>query len=252
MLLMDVASRIAIGLNYNEMRLLDLVEAYSIQLRGRLYKDTPKEYTRFQDTNSFSVYKAIHALFWEMAVLRDTLAEFSAKFCFGSQLNTIRGLTKELKKNPNHIDPLAKQLLEETDLETGGWLAIFTEYRNLFTHSAPMEQVAGIVFAVQDKRILSPDLSIPQIYYPLPANVAELARRRSRGPLFETFKELVDATSGHRPERGTEPDALEYLHNCFNKLTELAASLITRSPIAGKPICFSPENMIGKVRYTNA
>lgn len=229
MLLMDVASRIAAGLNYSEMRLLDLVEAYSIQLRGRLHKDTPKEYTRFKDTHSFSVYKAIHALFWEMAVLRDTLAEFAAKFCFGYQVSTLTGLIKQLNKNSNYSDPLAKQLLKETDLEASGWLAMFSEYRNLFTHSAPMEQVAGIVFAVQDKRILSPDLSIPQIYYPLPANVAELARRRSRGPLFETFKELVDATSGRRPERKTEPDALEYLHNCFDKLTELAALLITRS-----------------------
>lgn len=250
MLLMDVASRIAIGLNYSQMRLLDLVEAYSIQLRGRLYEtDALKDYTQFQDTNSFSVYKAIHALFWEMAVLRDTLAEFAAKFCFGHQVNTIKGLIKQLNRNPNHTDPLAKQLLKETELKTGGWLAMFTEYRNLFTHSAPMEQAAGIAFAIQDRRVLSPSISIPQIYYPLPANVAELVKRRSRGPLFETFKELVDATSGHRPERETEPDALEYLHNCLIKLTELAASLIARSPIAGKPLRLGPEDIIGKVRY---
>ena len=253
MLLMDVASRIAAGLTYSEMRLHDLVEAYSIQLRGRLYKNTDmskeNEYTRFEDTNSFSVYKAIHVLFWEMAVLRDTLAEFAAKFCFGQpEVSTLRGLIKRLK---NHADPLAGQLLKDADLVTGGWLAMFTEYRNLFTHSAPMEQVARIAFAVQDKRILSPNLSIPQIYYPLPANVSELARRRSRGPLFETLKELVDASAGHRPERTTEPDALEYLHNCFIKLTELAALMTTRSPIAARPIHFGPEDIIGKIQILN-
>lgn len=64
MALMDVASRSATGLLYSEIRLHDLAEAYSTQLRARIHKDVQKEYQRFQDTNSFAVYKAIHALFW--------------------------------------------------------------------------------------------------------------------------------------------------------------------------------------------
>ena len=50
MLLMDIASRIAGGLTYSEMRLHDLAEAYSVQLRGRLHNNTngseEKGYTR--------------------------------------------------------------------------------------------------------------------------------------------------------------------------------------------------------------
>lgn len=137
--LMDVASRIASGMAYSEMRLHDLVDAYSIQLRGRLHENDAVDHQRFKDTNSFTVYKAIHALFWEMAVLRDVLVEFAAKFCFKrSGVTTLRGLISSLDKNPSD-DPLARQFVEAADKATGGWLAIFTEYRNLFTHSAPME-----------------------------------------------------------------------------------------------------------------
>ena len=79
--LMDVASRIASGLTYSQMRVYDLAAAYSTQLRGCLYKEEAKEYQAFKDVNSLEVYKTIHALFWQMAVLRDTLAEFAAVFC---------------------------------------------------------------------------------------------------------------------------------------------------------------------------
>ncbi len=62
--LMDVASRIASGLRYSQMRLNDLVTAYSVQLRGRLHEREAKNYQAFKNTNSFEVYKAIHALFY--------------------------------------------------------------------------------------------------------------------------------------------------------------------------------------------
>lgn len=246
--LMDVAARIASGLAYSEMRLHDLVEAYSIQLRGRLHANACEKYQRFKDTNSFAVYKAIHALFWEMAVLRDTLAEFAATFCFArAGMTTFSGLIRSLRKYSS-ADHLAKQLLEAADETTGGWLAMFTSYRNLFTHSAPMEQVTGIAFAIQDTLVLSPDLLIPQIYYPLPPNVAELTRRRSSGTLFITMKDLVDASSGRRPERTSEPDALDYLRSCLEQMAQLSIVLAPRSPIDAKPIHLGPEDIIDEIR----
>mgnify|MGYP000271133397 CR=1 FL=1 len=248
--LMDVASRIASGMAYSDMRLHDLVDAYSIQLRGRLHENDAVDHQRFKDTNSFTVYKAIHALFWEMAVLRDVLAEFAAKFCFRrSGVTTLRGLISSLDKNPSD-DPLARQFVEAADKATGGWLAIFTEYRNLFTHSAPMEQAEGVAFAILDTRVISPDLLIPQIYYPLPSNVAELTRRRSSGPLYATLKQLLDASSGRRPERSTEPDALDYLHSCLDQLAQLSLVLASHSPIHAQPIHIGPEDIIGEIRIS--
>jgi hypothetical protein len=185
--LVSSASRIASGLRYAQMRLDDLVMAYSVQLRARLHDHVAKEYQAFKDMNCFEVYKAIHALFWEMAVLRDALAEFASGFCFSrADVRTMRGLRKALSTNPAR-DALADEILCATDPSGHGWLAMFSTYRNCFTHVAPMEQAAGIAFAVHDMRMLSSDQSIPQIYYALPRYAEELERRRSRGISFSSL-----------------------------------------------------------------
>ena len=81
--LLDVSSRIAAGLQFSEMRLYDLAMSYSAQLHAHLKDAAPKEMQAFKDTFSPGVYKGIHSLFWEMAVLRDVLAQFVAAFCLG-------------------------------------------------------------------------------------------------------------------------------------------------------------------------
>lgn len=250
MQLMDVAARVASGLSYSEMRLQDLAEAYSVQLRSCTHGNAIQEYRRFKDTNNPAVYKAIHALFWEMAVLRDTLAEFAAAFCFArGGVTTLSGLIRSLRKAPS-TDDLARVFLEAADDTTNGWLSVFTSYRNLFTHSAPMEQAAGVAFAVQDTRVISTKQSIPQIYYPLPSNVSELARRRSSGSLFKTFKELVDASLEVQHARHSEPDALDYLCGCLDQLGLLSALLVDRSPIKPKPIEINSKDIIGGIQIT--
>lgn len=248
MSLMDVASRIASGLRYSQMRLHDLVTAYSVQLRGHLHGSEAKDYQAFKDTNSYEVYKAIHALFWEIAVLRDALAEFAAVFCL-SQIGTrtMSGLRKSLLKSPP-AHPLANEILRFRD-ESTGWLARFTNYRNYFTHIAPMEQAAGIAFAIQDTRDLSSGLSIPQIYYALPRDIEELIRNRSQGIFFNSLEELSSASS-RRHERTLEPDALDYLHSCINEFAELALMMVAHSPIAPKPIHIGREDIIGEIKIT--
>jgi hypothetical protein len=245
MRLLDVASRVASALTYTEMRLSDLVNAYGIQLRGHLQGDKPKDYQAFKDLNSFAVYKAIHALFWELSVLRDSLAEFAGAFCFSHpDLRSMKGLRKLLRSSVQ-TDDLAKEIERATDPQ--GWVATFTSYRNLFTHLAPMEQAAGTAFAVQDMRELPGGLSVPQIYYALPGNLEELTRKRSKGALFNTLQELA-AASSRRHNRGSEPDALEYLHGCIDKFAQLSQVFAGRSPIAPKPIQIGPDDLRGPVR----
>jgi hypothetical protein len=247
--LMDVASRIASGLRYSQMRLHDLVKAYSIQLCGHLHKSEAKEYQAFKDTNSFEVYKAIHALFWEIAVLRDTLAEFAAVFCLSQVgVKTMAGLRRSLGKNPP-CDPLADEILRSTDQLSSGWLATFTSYRNFFTHVAPIEQAANISLAVQDMRDLSGGFSVPQIYYALPPDIEDLTRRRSKGIFFNSLEEL-SAASSRRHQRSSEPDALDYFHGCINQFAELALTLVARSPILPKPIHIGPGDIIGGIKVT--
>ena len=249
MLLLDVASRIASGLSYSQMRLHDLVKAYGAQLRGLLHREDPKEYQAFKDTNSIEVYKAIHALFWEMAVLSDTLAEFAAAFCFFRPgVRKLSRLCKFLKEKPPH-DALCEEFLRITDQTSNGWLATFINYRNFFTHTAPLEQATNIAFAVQDLRKLPCGLSIPQLYYALPQEAAEFTSKRSQGIFFNSWKEL-SAASSRRHERASEHDALEYLHGCINQFAGLSLELVARSPISPKPIRIGPEDMIGEIKVS--
>jgi hypothetical protein len=247
MALLDVSSRIASGLTYAEMRLSDLVNAYGNQLRGHAASAEPTTYKRFKDLNTPWVVKAIHALFWELAVLRDSLAQFAAVFCFsGPDIRSMKGLRKSLMAR-SLSDALADEILRATEPNGPGWLARFSSYRNLFTHLAPVEQAAGSAFAVQDIRELRDGLKIPQMYYALPANVEELINKRSKGTLFSTPEELAEATARPR-QRASDPDALEYLHGCVDKFARFSEALVIRSPIAPRRIEIHPEDLRGPVR----
>jgi hypothetical protein len=240
---MSIASRIASRLQYSQMRLEDLASSYSVQLGAHLHEADPSEYQAFQDGYCFEVYKGIHALFWEMAVLRDTLAEFAARFCFSiANVRTMNHLRKALAKNFS-TDPLAREILDSTDESSKGWLAEFSSYRNCFTHIAPMEQAAGIAFAVQDMRKISDSLSIPQMYYALPPDIRGIERKWSGGSFVASFEELI-ATAQRRHERSLEPDALEYLHDCINRFGELAAKMIAYSPVPPSPIRITPRGVV--------
>ncbi len=246
--LMDVASRISAGLQYSEMRLYDLAVSYSGQLHGLLHTGEAKPYQAFKDTNSPAVYKNIHALFWEMAVLRDALSEFIAVFCLGrDDATTLSGLLKSLNKNPS-TDSSAEEVRRISDRDSSqGWLARFGSYRDCFTHSAPLNLVSGSAFVVQDQLILKNSSSIPQIYYPLPEDPDDLMRDRARSVPFDPANR-VNAAEARKHDRAKEPDAFEYLHCRLCQFTDLATRLILRSPIAPEPIVLSKDDIIGEVR----
>ena len=245
--LMDIASRLASGLRYSESRLGQLAAAYSQQLRSRAAQGNLSEYVRFKDGNSPPVYMAIHALFWELAVLRDTLAEFAARYSFRfDDITTMRGLLSRLRKAMN-AGALQDELVAIGDEETGGWVAVFTAYRNLFTHAAPMEQAAGVAFAVQDYRQLTSDVRLPCIYYPLPGDAKGIMKQRSKGDLYPSFEAFIAASSGKKPDRSNEPDALDYLASAVNKLGELAMRLLIHSPVAPKMIELTDKDLRGPI-----
>ena len=179
------------------------------------------------------------------------LGEFAAAFYFGdSKIKTLRGLVGSLRKSASS-DPLAHELIAAADEATVGWLALFSAYRNVFTHNAPLEQAAGIALTVQDTRVISPTLSVPQIYYPLPPEPIELSRQHSRGPRFATLEELTNASAGRRPDRTFEPDALDYLWSCLDQFGLLAQSLATHSPVPPEPIRLGPDDIIGDIKFSS-
>lgn len=249
MRLLDVSSRIAAGLQFSEMRLYDLAMSYSAQLHAHLKNSEPKQMQAFTDTFSPGVYKDIHSLFWEMAVLRDVLAQFVAAFCLGQDgITTLSGLRRSLKKEST-TDIEANRFLSLSDKNMSGWMAAFGAYRDCFTHSASLHEVEGVAWAIQDLLSLKDGRTVPQIYYPLPPDAEELSRRRAKGPLFSSIKEMA-LNAGRKRERPSEPDALEYLHGCLCQFTDLAAGLIGRPPLAPLTLVFTKQNIIGDIKVT--
>jgi len=249
MRLMDTASRIAAGLQFSELRLYDLAMSYSRQLKAHLKDSEPKERQAFVDTFSPGVYKDIHALFWEMAVLRDVLAEFVAIFCLRRDgITTVSGLRRSLAKSES-TDAEANEFMRISEKSNSGWLAVFGAYRDCFTHSAPLHQVEGVAWAVQDLLTLNNGSLVPQVYYALPQDAEELSRRRTKGPLFDSLEEMALSAARNR-DRSKEPDALEYLHLCLCQFTDLSQRLIARSPIPPLPIFITAEDIIGDIKIT--
>lgn len=249
MKLLDVASRISTGLQFSEMRLCDLAMSYSAQLHAHLKNDEPREMQAFTDTFSPGVYKDIHALFWEMAVLRDVLAQFVAVFCLGREnVTTLSGLRKSLYE-VSSTDADAVRFLTLSDRATSGWMATFGAYRDCFTHSAPLHEVEGVAWAIQDLLTLKDGKMVPQIYYPLPSDAEELSRRRSKGPLFTSIEEMAQ-NAGRKRVRAEEPDALEYLYTCLCQFTDLASQLIRRSPRQTRPVVLTKAEIIGDIKVT--
>lgn len=249
----DGAARIAFEMQAVEHRLLELCRAYSNQLRSLAMRKELADYKRFDDLNTGPVIHCVHALFYELAVLRDYLAEFMARFVFrlqgrrGKPIRTMASLRKRLVAEPVN-DPLCSEIIRSTAEEVAepGWLAVLSAYRNLFTHVAPMEQVAVRGFAVQTYIPIKSG-RLPVLYHPLPANALELVRTRPNGFPFARFTDWAMASAKHRPNRNEQPDALEYLHAIANRMADLAAMLIERSPVAPEPIHLGPDDIIGPI-----
>lgn len=248
MAVMDIASRISSEMNYCEIRLQNLAEAYSVQLGIKARNRELEEFVRFEDMNSSRVYLAIHALFWEQAVLRDYLAEFAAKFLYGfDEVTSLGGLLKRLSKAKLETDDIAIEFLNAGSIDHAGWLSLFSDYRDLFTHRAPMAQAAGVAFATQDQMAITGGKTVPQLYYPLPADVRDLSKRRSCGALHKSMEEFIEISSAV-PNRKSEPDALSYLHATLGQFALLAERLIQRSPIAPEIIHITEADVVGPLQ----
>lgn len=251
MALMDIASRIATELSYCETRLQGLSEAYAIQLGSKGRQGALNHEGGFQDSHSQRVYMAIHAMFWEIAVLRDYFAEFAAQFVFGiEKVTKFAKLVPALARSGIDRDELAQMLLAAGCDTPPGWLTIFSKYRNLFTHSAPMEKVANVAFAQLTQVSLPDGRKIPDIYYPLPRDVVEIASRRAAGEHYKSFEEFVgDSINRNRNlHRETALDALSYLHAVFEQMVVIAEMLILRSPLEPEMIHLTEKDIVGEVK----
>lgn len=234
-----LADRIACAVDECETHLQNLCKAYATQLGAQDADSWELPSRCFSDSHSQAVYPAIHSFFWQLAVLRDLLAEFAAEHVFGHRgIATYRGLLGKLKRDSTSDPDLAAKLLAAGD--AGGWIAVFTSYRNLFTHAASLRSVQGIHHTFQDTRTLYAR-SVPQLYYPLPCDPELLARQRSASSAARTPTILLESI---KPNRSHEPDALEYLTTTFDRFVQLAIALSLRSPVEPQMPTIPDEDII--------
>lgn len=251
MALMDIASRIATELSYCECRLQSLAEAYAIQLGSKARKGDINEAGGFSDTNSQRVYMAIHAVFWEMAALRDYFAEFASQFVFRiDKVTKFSKLKPKLATQNLANDELATLLREAGNDNPPGWLFLFSEYRNLFTHNVPMEQAEGVAFAQLVHVSSAQGRAYPEIHYPLPGDVQAIAKRRADGVHHKSYEDFIK-DSMHRNQtvkRERERDTLLYLHSVFEKMVAIAEKLIDRSPREPEMVHLTESDIVGEVK----
>lgn len=237
--LADLADRIACAVDECQTHLRNLCRAYATQLGAQDANTWALPSRCFSDSHSQAVYPAIHSFFWQLAVLRDLLAEFTAEHVFGYHaVTTYRGLLDKLKRDSVRDPVFAAKLLAAGD--SGGWIAVFTSYRNLFTHAASLRSVQGIHHTFQDTRILYAR-SVPQLYYPLPRDPESLVRQRSAGSAVHTPTVPLELAE---PNRSHEPDALEYLATTFDRFVRLAIALALRSPVEPQMPTITDDDII--------
>jgi len=258
MVVADCAARLAFEVQAVEGRILELSTAYAVQLRGYLHEKSKHErsYQRFDDTNSVRVVLAIHSLFFELAILRDTIAEFLARVVLGDddRLSAVRSMAKllPLLAKRRNSDELYERIQAAAagDADPPGWLAVMSAYRNLFTHVAPLEQVAHVHFVVFYMRSIVALGELPALYHPLPEQPIKLLKERQQGLPYTKFAEWAEASLGRNPDPAIEPDALTYLHGVVCRLVDLAVAVADRSPVAGEMLTISAADIRGPIKVT--
>jgi hypothetical protein len=73
-------------------------------------------------------------------------------------------------------------------------------------------------------------------------------RLRQRGNLFNTFDELIRASAARRPQRASEPDALDYLASCSYEFGRLAKFLANRSQSLQKGVELGPDDICAEIK----
>jgi hypothetical protein len=218
----EKARHISMQLDLCVWRLRDLSEAYYKHLKAACFsgKFKPTRGTAGQFTQF--IFFSAHAMFAELASLRDHLAMFAAREILGisGYDNWPRLELDNAFKNSSH--PLAVSLRRESQ-----WLELFNEYRNLFVHNAPMGTAQGVAMVEHSTLDIPPDRQLPTVSLALPSDPAALRRRLRSEIALRSYEHWVEIAQA--PNSG--PDALAYCHQTLTQMVHLAHEVAKHSPV---------------------
>lgn len=235
----EKARHVSMQLRICAFRLRDLSEAYHRHLtalcRGEDFK--PGHMTDGQ--YSEHLFISAHAMFGELASLRDHLAMFVAREVLGNLRPNIDSWSRLLEDKAflrsNHaIVPTLQQ--------EASWLERFGQYRNLVVHNAPLGETHGAIMVTQ-VRMETPLGDVPTVSLRLPSDPEALVKRLRSGAALNSFAHWLEISRA----KMEGPELLTYCQEVFNGLVRLAHSIARHSPVEGKIASITDEDLMEPV-----
>jgi len=231
-LLWDLASRISYQIRVCNLRLREVSESYNNQLCKCIKRNSFKFGDMFMDGYTLPLYMSLHTFLIDTCILRDSLAEFAAKYIFAAQCSQLPNISSMaslkkyfLKKADISIDPLINQL--NIDTEEDGWIHQLGSYRDLVIHSAPLILANQKLFVLCSSIDIEGDKKIPAIFCPIPEKPSEISASRTKGDHFDNFSDQFSAFIG---SGSLKQDGLHYMHGVLENILLLSIKFATFSP----------------------
>jgi hypothetical protein len=237
----DITSRIRYQLDCCDWRLKEISDYYNKQLLSILADDKFEDCKKFENRYSQLSYLSIQSFLIDACILRDFLAEISYLYCYdgvysNENITTMNSLRKIILKAGKSNDELTKYIIENANKEDG-WLTKLGTYRDVITHGAPIQLAYDRLFSVCKTVKLSNSEEIPSVSCPLPINIKEIERKRSK-IFYKNYDELQNIFTSDKEDA---IDGMEYCYGILCNLTFLSNIIIEKLP-------YIPEEIIIKIK----
>lgn len=250
----DSSSRVSHQLRTIQVELASIAKTYRKQLHARVVSEDYVNGQRFADMFSYDCYQAVQNFLINACILRDYLAEFYYKFCLPGDISvdvsvtTMASLVKHVLNSHEFDDGLFKTLQNETS--RGGWIKELGDYRDLVAHSVPLAIAMHCTFLICESSYVSDKHEVPGVICPLPTSPGEIRTERAKGEAFRDFENMWRRILDQARSQSYGLDGLQYAHSIAQRLADLAASILLKSPIAPKMQVIDDSMVIGEIKVT--
>lgn len=237
-----IAGSITSQHRFAAMRLLDLSNLYTQNITSILSSKTEmKDNVLLRGYHADMLFSSIHAAFFEIATLRDYIAEYIAFGVYGNKtvdsFNKLPGLVKKRSAGT------ALEAEIDAIYDTGsGWLFEFSERRNTLAHRMPFDRLSG-GGAIHFKCV---DLPVGGkawlLHVPVPEPVAIRHKDTFALPVDESHhaQDFISAAK----QAALRSDTLSYLFDTFRRLVNFGNRLLPTFPYAPEMFTITDQNIM--------
>lgn len=237
-----IAGSITSQCRFVAMRLLDLSNLYLRNIMS-ITKSNEDMSGKIISRGYYSdnLFSSIHAAFFEMATLRDYMAEYIAFAIYAdTKCDSLHKLNGKLSKNPA-TTPLEIEICSIYG-QKSGWLWQFSERRNTLAHRMPYDRLSGGGnMHVKSSQVDTGD-SFWLLHVPVPEPIAITHKDNFALPsdITAQFKDHVEATK----KAAVLPDTLESLFETFRLLMDFGNRLQSTFPYDPEMVTLTDDDII--------